>query len=328
MKNPFNFNKLKTPLNISEKEKMSEKTQEELRTSLEKRLLDMKGTVQEAMEEYKQALKDELFEDKESEAEGEGDKRKNTMQAKITVLFDRAEKMKARLDSKEKLSNIIESLSVTYTHPDGKVEHISFSLEEKLEEYIAFYEKTKMGVPSDFEDKIEEIWENNNDEIQKSIEQHGFNNMLIIPGNTPLEELNTYMTEGYNATYQSSNFTSGGSFAGAKSNNVDKPRIVLVHKTQNLEDRPELAETLNIKGQDVNQDKTLTLEDYLIFQRKYFEETGKHLDEKGWTWLATKSASRLVDAGWNPSDGQLSVLASGLDDQDPNRGARPSRSFF
>jgi len=73
---------------------------------------------------------------------------------------------------------------------------------------------------------------------------------------------------------------------------------------------------------------TLTLEDYLVFQRKYFEETGKHLDEDGWTWLATKSGSRLVRSDWDPSDRQLNVNADDLDYQNDDLGARPSRSFF
>ena len=48
------------------------------------------------------------------------------------------------------------------------------------------------------------------------------------------------MESGY---YESGNFTSGGGFAGAVSQNVDKPRLILVHKTQNLKDRPELEKT-------------------------------------------------------------------------------------
>jgi hypothetical protein len=112
------------------------------------------------------------------------------------------------------------------------------------------------------------------------------------------------------------------------SQNVDKPRLVLVHKTQNLKDRPELKKTLNTKGQDVKLDQALTLEDYIIFQRKYFEETGKHLDEDGWTWLATKSGARLVSSSWSPGNHRLSVNASGLDDRNGALGVRPSRCFF
>jgi len=44
----------------------------------------------------------------------------------------------------------------------------------------------------------------------------------------------------------------------------------------------------------VNPNRILTLDDCLVFQRKYFEETTKHLDEDGWTWLTTKSGACLA----------------------------------
>jgi hypothetical protein len=303
---------------ISEKEKKPEK-------SLEDRFLGMKSTTRDSMEEYKQALQAGTFEDQESEKEGSGEKRKEILQAKMNTLFDRAEKMKAKLDSKEKLPNETELISAIYSHPDMTVEGISFSIEEELEKSIILYKKTNLELPPNFEDQIKEIWENNIYEIQKTIEENGFDEILFIPGNISLTELNNKMTDVYNETWEDSDFKSGGSFAGAKSSNVDKTRIVFAHKTQNLKDRPELEKTLNIQGKDVKMDQTLTLEDYLIFQRKYFEETGKHLDEDGWTWLATESGARLVNVNWNPSDGQVNVNANDLDYQNENLGSRPSR---
>lgn len=319
-----NFRKSKTP----EKAKKPEKSQAELRKALEDRFLGMRNITRDSMEEYKKALQEGIFEDQDGEEEGTGEKRKEVMQAKMNALFDRAEQMKAKLDSKEKLPNYTESITTAYTHPDNKAENITFSLEEKLQESLDLYKKTNLELPPNFEDQIKEIWENNIEEIQKAIEKSGFDEMLLVPGNIALTELNTKMTDVYNETWEDSDFKSGGSFAGAKSKNVDKTRIVLAHKTQNLKDRPELEKTLNIKGKDVKKDQTLTLEDYLIFQRKYFEETGNHLDEDGWTWLATDSGARLVRADWNPSLGQVFVYASDLDSQHENRVARPSRSFF
>ena len=306
------------------KSKNPEKSQTELRASFEKRFLGMKDVIKQATEEYQNALKDETFEDREGEEEGEGERRKEILQEKINALLDRAEQMKIKLDSKDKLPNFTESISAIY-----KQESITLDLEQKIEEFKDFYKKTKLDLPPDFEDQIKEIWENNIDEIQKSIEGNGFNEMLLVPGNIPLAELNTKMTDVYNETYQDSDFKSGGSFAKTQSQNVDKTRIVLAHKIKNLEDHPELKKTLNTKGQDVNMDQTLTLEDYLIFQRKFFEETGEHLDSGNtWTWLATKSGARLVSAHWAPSGGRVYVLANDLGSQDEHLGARPSRSFF
>ncbi len=216
-----------------------------------------------------------------------------------------------------------EAITATYQQ-----ESINLDIEKKLEEFISFYQQNKVDLPPSFENDIKEIWNRNANEIKESIEQNGFNDILLMPENMALPDFHSKMTEGYTATYQGGNFKSGGSFAGAKSQNVDRPRIVLVHKTQNLKDNPELAKTFNVKGQDLNLNQVLTLEDYLVFQRKYFKETGKHLDESGWTWLATKSGSRLVYAFWDPGDGQVYVDAHDLADQHGNLGARPSRSFF
>jgi len=93
---------------------------------------------------------------------------------------------------------------------------------------------------------------------------HGYKYVLM-----QFTELKDKMTmeSGY---YTGSNFDKGGGFAGAVSQNADKSRLILVHKTQNLKDRPELKKTLNIKGKDVKLEEALTLEDYLVFQKKYF----------------------------------------------------------
>jgi|GEM_PF-855648 len=209
-----------------------------------------------------------------------------------------------------------------------KIEKIgSIDLETKTKEFLDLYKKTGLELPPDFEESITDIWNRNSAEIQEAIEQNGFDDILLVPGNIPLSELADKMKMG-NGYYTGSTFDAGGGFSRAKSENVDKPRLILVHKTQNLKDNPELAKTLNTKGQDVKLDQALTLEDYLVFQRKYFEETGKHLDEEGWTWLATKSGARLVYAFWYPSVGKLCVRANFLDFQNVHLGVRPSRSFF
>jgi len=240
----------------------------------------------------------------------------------LSTLNNRMEKIygKEKKDSTTKIS-------VSYNHPDGKKETIALDLEAKLQEFISFYQKTKIDLPPDFEDTIRDLWERSQIEIEQAIEENGFDEMLIIPGNIPLTDLKEKMTM-ENGYYESENFISGGGFAGVVSQNTDKTRLILVHKTQNLKDRPELEKTLNIKGQDIKLDQTLTLEDYIIFQRKYFEETGKHLDEVGWTWLATKAGARLVCSGWNPVLHRLHVVANVFDGQDGSLGVRPSRCFF
>lgn len=325
MKNPFDK---RGKTQKTESPPRPEKSQAELRDTLKKRFLGMKETIRDATAEYEQALAEESFEDKEGEPEGSGEKRRESVQAKMNALLERAEGMKAKLDSNEELPNFIDPLTAKYTREDGKVENITLSLESKLGEFTSFYQKNNIDLPPDFEEAIKEIWDRNAEEITKSIEENGFDDVLLMPQDLSLPDLHQKTTQGYKPTYESDNFKAGGSFALAKSQNTDKPRIVLVHKTQNLEDREELKKTLNIKGEDLKFDLILTLEDYLIFQRKYFEETGKHLDEKGWTWLATKSGARFVNAHWTPGLGQLVVAADAPGSRAPDLGARPARSFF
>ena len=55
--------------------------------------------------------------------------------------------MKARLDSKEILPQATPEISASYTHPDSKVETITLDLEAKLQEFISFYQKTRVDLP-------------------------------------------------------------------------------------------------------------------------------------------------------------------------------------
>ncbi|HOY56480.1 MAG TPA: hypothetical protein PLH37_03645 [bacterium] len=304
-----------------------EKTQEELRSALRLRLESLQLALEQGMQEYKQALEDGTFEDQEGETEGSGEIRRTEMQKNLTYILDQAEKMKAKLDNSELLPQTTLDTFVQYTHPDNRVETISLDLETKLQDFISFYQTTKVDLPPDFADTVRDIWERNQTDIEQAIEENGFDDLLIIPGNIPLTELKDKMTM-ENGYWESDNFRGGGSFASAVSQNTDKPRLILVHKTKNLRDRPELQQTLNIKGEDVRLDQALTLEDYLIFQRKYFAETGKHLDEDGWTWLATKSGVRLVNSNWSYANHQLRVATGVLGLQRGDLGVRLARCFF
>mgnify|MGYP001579060380 FL=1 len=303
-----------------------EKSQAELRTILESRITSSISTLDTDIEAYQQALKDGLFDDKEEEEEGVGEQRRATMQKRLTSQIEQAEKLKELLDSGQELPQSQPDLSTSYTRPDGRVETITLNLESKLQEFIDLYAQTNINLPPNFKDTIRSIWNNNQVEIEKAIQQQGFNELLILPGNIPLPELKDKMSM-ENGYLEGSNFTSGGSFASAKSPNVTKARIVLVHNAQDLQDRQELAQTLNIKGQDVKLDQALSLEDYIVFQRYYFEKTGKHLDEVNYTWLNTKSGACLVHSIWSPDDGILYVRASDPDDRASHLGSRLSRCF-
>lgn len=323
----MNFESIVNLAKANRKTEKPEKSQTELRESLETKLKSLKPNLQEGIKEYEQALESDAFEDQEGEVEGAGEARKKALQKKLSTLFERAEKMKKQLDSGEPFAQASPEISTIYTRPDGKAETITMDFEAKLQDFLSFYQKTGVDLPLDFEDTAREIWDKNQIEIEQAIKENGFDDMLIIPGNIPLADLaeKMKMESGY---YLGDNFKNGGNFAGAKSQNADRLRVVLVHKTKELTERPELNSTLNIKGKDVKIDESMSLEDYLVLQRKYFEETGKHLDETKYTRLATKSGARLVYSSWNPGAHELIVDARDLEDQHDALGVRPSRCFF
>jgi len=324
-----------------------EKTQAELRKALEKRFGTFIKEVEASLDSYDEMLETGEFDDKGDEELGAGEKRKALVQSKIENMMNRAEKMKATIDSKAELPQSTPVINVvfTYNHPNtGKIETqeiIRLNVEQKIAEFLDLYKKTGLELPPDFEELVAEIWNRNSAEIQEAIEQNGFDDILLVPGNIPLSELADKMKTG-NGYYTGSNFDAGGGFTGAVSQNVDKPRIILVHKKETLKEITEktgLDTHLNITGGDAEKlykaDPTgyiSTLEDFLVLERKYFEDTGKHLSDwnkKSAHWLpGTKSGARLVYAGWFPSVGELSVDANDLDSLYEDLGVRPSRSFF
>ncbi|HLD31267.1 MAG TPA: hypothetical protein VJB41_03715 [Patescibacteria group bacterium] len=242
-------------------------------------------------------------------------------------------------------------------------QEIEINFNNTLEKQKEFY-KSKLGIEIN-ESAVREIWNKNYAEIKGEIEKYGYDSILIIPDNLPSEaDINKKviedMDEGagkgrvvttkYNRTNQQS----------ISSVPESKYRIILVHSAQNLADNPLLKATkgknimaltgmnqaeverrisqgrdlpvdfeVEISGQKIKiKAESLSLEEYEIFRRLYFEENHKHLDESGWTWLMkSRSGSRVVGSSWNPFDWQLHVFAG-----DPGYalgylGLRLSRSF-
>jgi hypothetical protein len=321
-----------------EKPKQPEKSQAELRAALAQRLNSLKPAMQDGMKEYQQALEDDIFVDQPDESAGAGEARKEAMQNKLTAIFDRAEKMKAKLDSRDILPQAQEEISAVYTHPDGKQETINLSLEAKLSDFLSFYQITNVDLPADFEDTVRDIWEKNQAEIEQAIEQNGFDDLLIIPPVADAGDLSEKMKmeKGY---WTGSNFDDGGGFAGSKSENADKPRIILFHKKTlpKIQEENGIDVHLNITAGDAkklfeqNPDKQMNLIDFLIMERKIFAESNIHIsdyNEKSGQWLNTAAGARLVRSYWYPGHGLLSVNASDPEYRDDRLGVRPARCFF
>ena len=163
-------------------------------------------------------------------------------------------------------------------------------------------------------------------------------------------------------TYQSDDFKQGGSWSGVKNTAPSQPRLILTKGVQNIyhSQDPIMEATLgknimaltglsqaevekkiqnneplpinfeaDIKGQKIRiSAEGLFLEEYLLHQRLYFDQTGKHLDEQGWTWLLKSlSGSRVVFVGWDPAYRGLSVGADDPVSVSDSLGGRFSRSF-
>jgi hypothetical protein len=228
-----------------------------------------------------------------------------------------------------------DSISATYTSKDENdvetSETITIDFEKKLEYSVSFYKTHNIDLPENFTEIMIDIWTRNIDIIKKTIEEQGFDEILLIPGNLSVPDIHAKMSEGYSATTTGDLFDEGGSFEGVIEKTTG-PRIILIHKNraQNLEDRLELEKTLGDDADSlINSGQTLTLTDYLIYQRQFFEETGKHLDESDYYTYLPGSTVRnsgggfyVVDVLWRD---RLDVVADDPDDSISFIGCRLSR---
>jgi len=275
------------------------------------------------------------------------------------------ELMQLGLGKKEKKSSqgVGPLLEASFRNPEsGQEQAIEINLEEKIVEFRKFY-KDKFNLEIN-EAEIRNIWVNNHAEIKSEIEKYGYDSILIVPENLPGEaEVNRKAIEtidegaGKGKVAATKYWAEQQSIVSVKEN---KYKIILTHSAQNLADQPLLKVTkgknimtltglnpdevatritgnqelsvnleVDVNGQKIEiKAEGLSLEEYEIFQRTYFEKTGKHLDEIGWTWLLKScSGSRVVLASWSPGVRQLNVSAYDPGNAAVDLGLRLSRSF-
>ncbi|MEK7587177.1 MAG: AAA family ATPase [Patescibacteria group bacterium] len=256
----------------------------------------------------------------------------------------KAMKVALRKSKKEFLGETFEStISAEYIYKDEKGKEVKEIIEidftEKLDLAMEFYKKHSLEIPVDFEERMQTIWEENRMAMQEQIEEFGFDKLLIIPGNIKLDDaFDKEMTKGYK---KKDGTVGEPTYWGVKKTEIvsdarsSKNRLILVHKNNaiNLYDSKEtlplLKETLGKKAGSFKVEEGMTIEEYAILQRVFFEETGEHLDEKGATWLPrSKVGAQVVYAYWNPDSGRLGVDASALGYSNPVIGCRPSRCFL
>ena len=252
---------------------------------------------------------------------------------------------------------------------ENSVETIEIDLRKELEFYREFYKRHKVDwiklpdhISVDVKTKKQMI---------KLIETTGMNWLAIIPDGLtgepeyqeeeveetdtstgvttkvrrpvlkkPAEhykELQELMSEGYQAeTYYDDR--DGG--LGASHDSRKGLRIVMARKAKEMTEDEKLDETV---GKSVNDLEAkggifekygvggMTEAEYLIFQRIYFEETKKHLDETLWTWLAASRrprSGRVPDGDWATAFEGLHFSSNTADDRFDYRGCRLAGSFL
>ncbi len=166
-------------------------------------------------------------------------------------------------------------IEATYTRPDGKQETIEFDFEKELADFLDFYKKTGIELSPDFEDSMRDIWNRNQSEIKQSIEQQGFDIMLLIPGNIPIEKIVELSDIDL---YPSFGLDDDVNLSDLVSKNTKNNRMVFTYKKENMEEEEADNEECL---------KCLSFEDYMILRKKY----GYHYDEINKTWLSTSLKS-------------------------------------
>ena len=300
-------------------------------------------------------------------------------------------KAKTELEKeREELLNLIipKKIETNWKNPENQKEKkITINFEEEIQFFQEFYQK-HLQIELNTKE-IRSILRKHKKEIQKEMEQYGYDQILIIPENLPEEkELNEKLIETMEEEVEENGEKKMKKVEETKYwadqntlTSAEKPkyRIILVHSDQNIyqnEDaNPYLKATLgkNIpqlifgisdekweeiesggreekykqdamkeleKGEilDIHleiqsqkiliQAEGLSLREYEIFQRIFFEKHKKHLDVEGWTWLPKSfSGSRVVAVFWYPFVRQFGVHALDPSDRDDDLCLRLSRSF-
>jgi len=250
-----------------------------------------------------------------------------------------------RKAKKEVLGESFETkISTIYTYEDegGKdiVENIRIDFEQKLAVAVKFYKEHDIYLTDDFASEMREIWAQNIDQMREQIEKFGFDEILLIPGGLKITEaLDKELTVGYKKKDGSEGDPTYWEMSKediVSDKRSHHNRIVLVHKNKarDLKEAtgilPILRETLGKKASDFKPEEGMTIEEYYIFQRADFEETGNHLDGgDGVTWLPGSTVgSRGVRACFSPERGRVCVGAYDADRSASDLGCRPARCFF
>ncbi len=212
---------------------------------------------------------------------------------------------------------------------EGREQEVRIDLAERLKYWGGFYRRHNVDGAAPLPEKVKLTAEQK--QKMQELMAEGFTQMIIIPENLvddpqitkdakgkitaknpKYARLHAAMSAGYTGTYQGDNYKADGGLEGGQ-DRTKKFRIILTKDVRNLQDDAQFKATLGKSLADLEQSELkkysgFSESAYLIYQREYFERTGKHLDEIGWTWLPDSSRpgfGRVSYANWDPASVQL-----------------------
>jgi hypothetical protein len=252
---------------------------------------------------------------------------------------EKAQKLKKEIE--QKLSNLKRELLpkkfvAIFVNPETKTEEKKeIDAEKAIAEQSEFYEKH--NIKNFDENEVWRIFKKHKKEIQKEMETYGYDNITIIPAKLPTtEELNQKMTGDYAKTWKSESFDGKEGLNMIVHAESQKTKIILTHSDQyiyeNDEANPFLKETLEKSFNRLNTEKIhgLSLNEYLIIQRQYYENKKTYLDKIGWTWLpqsCSPYSNSVVIARWDDIRKRLVIRSNDWDESDKDLGCRLCKTF-
>ncbi|MEK7655178.1 MAG: hypothetical protein AAB386_00645 [Patescibacteria group bacterium] len=270
----------------------------------------------------------------------------------IAELRDKVERGKASEEEGKRFSKAVFALKKTVEDKECPVDNIilaettdgkelRFDLNEIREQWKVFYEEHGLEnlanlLPKNIALTPKQI------ETLKAKAREGYTRVILVPAGIEnhLQKLKEKLTDGLENDVEGNpietwfsedvkpSFPDNIKTKDAK--RVGKAYLLLTNPNESLVpgSKNKSADKL-IAEFEANGISGLTLADFLIEERKHFEETGKHLvdwSNNEWTWLLENraGASRVLSALWNPDHHRVRVHSYSADRQNPNLGARSS----
>ncbi|MBP9863906.1 hypothetical protein KBC54_00455 [Patescibacteria group bacterium] len=270
----------------------------------------------------------------------------------IASLRDKVEQGKADADERKRFTKAVFALKKQMEEKENPTAQIilaeakdgselRFDLKEIRETWEVFYRSHNLpqladALPSDVKLTPAQI------DLLKQKAKEGYTRATLIPADAErhLQTLKANLTDGLEKDAQGDPIETflfdsvKSSFPNlietADQKRKGKAYLLLTNPNESLapntknKSADELIAEFNTKGLS-----GLTLADFLIEERKHFEETGKHLVDltnNEWTWLLSSrdAASRVLGADWDPDGHRVAVYSDPSGNRNPDLGARSS----